>query len=137
MKMRSVNIELFSYINKKIIPQYDAFDSAHQKDHVESVIERSLSLSCHYDVNKDMVYTVAAYHDVGLSKGRTDHHINSGIYLMQDKNLSKWFDHSQMETMRDAIEEHRASSGIESRSDRKSTRLNSSHEIPTRIPSSA
>ena len=59
-------IELREYIQQNIIPQYVNFDKAHQIDHVEKVIEESLKLASYYDVNLPMVYTIAAYHDLGL-----------------------------------------------------------------------
>ena len=39
------------YIEENIIPRYDAFDAAHRRDHVIYVIEQSLELARHYDVN--------------------------------------------------------------------------------------
>ncbi len=39
---------------------------------------RALALARHYQVDRQMVYTIAAYHDVGLEKGREMHHIHSG-----------------------------------------------------------
>lgn len=66
---------LQSFIEKEIIPQYATFDKAHQEDHVRQVIEQSLSLAPHYEVNEDMVYVIAAYHDLGLSEDRKTHHL--------------------------------------------------------------
>ncbi len=107
---------LIRFIGREILPLYDSFDTAHQRDHAEEVILRSLALAEHYDVNKDMVYTIAAYHDTGLSEGRETHHLVSGRIIREDKNLRKWFDESQIETMAQAAEDHRASSGHEPRS---------------------
>lgn len=61
------NQELIHYIETEIIPRYEVFDKAHRTDHVRSVIERSLALATPYGADPDMVYTVAAYHDTGLS----------------------------------------------------------------------
>ena len=69
----SLPIELREYIQQNIIPQYVNFDKAHQIDHVEKVIEESLKLASYYDVNLPMVYTIAAYHDLGLCEGREFH----------------------------------------------------------------
>ena len=107
---------LYDYIEEYIIPQYEAFDKAHNLDHVAHVIERSLKLASHYDVNTDMVYTIAAYHDVGLCEGRERHHIVSGEILSNDVMLSQWFTPQEIATMREAVEDHRASNGHEPRS---------------------
>ena len=111
-----VNNNLIQYIEQDILPRYDHFDAAHQRNHVEAVISRSLALAEHYDVNKDMVYAIAAYHDTGLCEGRDTHHLVSGRIIREDKRLREWFTEDQIETMAQAVEDHRASSGHEPRS---------------------
>ena len=71
----TINNRLKEYIEQEILPLYFSFDKAHNIDHAEQVIEQSLALATHYDVDIDMVYTIAAYHDTGLSEGREFHHI--------------------------------------------------------------
>lgn len=105
----SIPVELYNYIVDEIIPQYAGFDKAHQVDHVERVIEESLKLATHYDVDLSMVYTIAAYHDVGLCEGREWHHIVSGRLLEADEALSRWFAKEQIMQMKEAVEDHRAS----------------------------
>ncbi len=105
-----VNQELKKYIEQNIIPLYDQFDSAHQRDHVQSVIQQSMALSEQMEVSVDMVYAIAAYHDIGLCQGREHHHEVSAQMLMEDDHLRKWFTDSQLQIMADAVEGHRASS---------------------------
>ena len=81
--------ELKNHIETEIIPRYESFDAAHGTDHVRTVIAQSLDLARHYDVDADMIYAVAAYHDTGLRR---------------------WFTAEQLAVMRDAVEDHRASS---------------------------
>lgn len=104
------NSELKEYIEREIIPRYDTFDAAHRRNHVETVIEQSLKLAEHYDVDVDMVYAIAAYHDTGLVAGRDAHHTHSREIVLNDVALRQWFDHKQIEIMGDAVEDHRASS---------------------------
>ena len=111
-----MNSELVAYIEKHILPRYDHHDAAHRRDHAEGVIRRSLALAEHYDVDPDMVYTIAAWHDVGLCEGRELHHVTSGRMLLEDKVLPRWFSPEQLNTMREAIEDHRASSDHSPRS---------------------
>ena len=111
----AIDSDLVYYIEQDILPRYDHFDAAHQRNHAEEVIERSLALAEHYDVDNDMVYAIAAYHDTGLCEGRDTHHLVSGRIIREDKRLREWFDENQIETMAQAAEDHRASSGHEPR----------------------
>ena len=111
-----VNPTIIAYIEQEILPHYEHFDAAHQRNHADEVIERSLALAEHYEVNDDMVYTIAAYHDTGLCEGRDTHHLVSGRIIREDKKLRDWFTDDQIETMAQAAEDHRASSGHEPRS---------------------
>ena len=108
--------QLIHYIEQEILPRYDHFDAAHQRDHADDVIKRSMALAEHYDVIINMVYAIAAYHDTGLCEGRDIHHIASGRIIREDKKLREWFSEEQIETMAQAAEDHRASSNHEPRS---------------------
>ena len=110
-----MNSELEQYIEREIIPRYEHFDAAHRTDHVRTVIAQSLELAAHYDADPNMVYTVAAYHDTGLVNGRERHHIDAGRILAADAELRRWFTEEQIAVMRDAVEDHRASSDHEPR----------------------
>ena len=97
------------YIHQSILPQYDNFDGGHKRDHAETVIAESLKLARAYNADETMAYVIAAYHDLGLKVDREKHHIHSGEILMADETLRHWFTHDQLLTMRDAVEDHRAS----------------------------
>lgn len=104
-----MNSALVDYITQEILPRYESYDAAHRRDHIEGVIARSLRLAEGYDLREDMVYTIAAYHDLGLLEGRENHHISSGRMLTEDGRLREWFGEEDIEVMREAIEDHRAS----------------------------
>ena len=97
------------YIETAILPRYKDFDPAHRTDHALQVIAESLKLAKHYDVDERMVYTIAAYHDIGLCEGRERHHLVSGRMLRADERLHEWFTDEEIETMAQAVEDHRAS----------------------------
>ena len=97
------------YIESAILPRYKDFDPAHRIDHALQVIAESLKLAKHYDVDERMVYTIAAYHDIGLCEGRERHHLVSGRMLRADERLHEWFTDEEIETMAQAVEDHRAS----------------------------
>lgn len=111
-----MNRALHTYIETEILPLYEAFDAAHRGDHARTVIARSAELAAHYEVDLDMVCAIAAYHDLGLADGRERHHIRSGELLAADPTLRRWFSEEQIAVMREAVEDHRASSDHEPRS---------------------
>ena len=90
--MNMLNQDLVRYIEDEVIPRYTSFDKAHREDHVRNVIEKSMNMSVHYDVDENMLYAAAAFHDTGLVDGREVHHLSSGRIVRNDPNLRKWFD---------------------------------------------
>lgn len=108
--------EMMEYIRDSIVPQYEAFDSAHGVDHVSNVIEAALEMSRHYDVNIDIVAMAAACHDLGLCEDRKTHHLVSGRIIRGNADLRRWFTEEQIEIIAQAAEDHRASSDHEPRS---------------------
>lgn len=108
--MTVITPSLKAYISLNILPLYDHFDKAHQREHVDMVISQSMEIAEKLaDVNLDMVFTIAAYHDAGLSEGREHHHEVSARIIREDEALRKWFTEDQIEVMADAAEDHRAS----------------------------
>ena len=112
---------LKAYIEKEILPRYTHFDKAHQLDHITTVIRQSEALADMLarkgiEVDRDMVYVIAAYHDLGMSGPRAVHHITGGKILATDARLKKWFSTEQLKVMREAVEDHRASASHSPRS---------------------
>ena len=105
-----LNPALLAYVEAEILPRYDAFDKGHRRDHALTVIRQALELASYYDLDPDMVYTAAAYHDTGLCEDRKTHHLVSGRIIRGDKRLREWFSEEQIETIAQAAEDHRASS---------------------------
>ena len=107
---RKIDTAIVQYIEQAILPQYDAFDGGHKRDHAQMVIDESIKLAQEYGADEKMAYVIAAYHDLGLLFDRETHHIHSGKILLANENLRKWFTEEQLLIMRDAVEDHRASS---------------------------
>lgn len=108
-----VNPELKAFIEAEIIPEYKNFGRSHNVEHVRRVISNSLELAKFLGdgkIDEDMAYAIAAYHDLGMSGPREIHHITSGKILMEDTRLRKWFSPEQIQVMKEAVEDHRASS---------------------------
>ena len=110
------SLDLVEFVETQILPQYAQFDKAHNMEHVIRVIRRSLDLARKIGADLDMAYTIAAYHDLGLTGPRAIHHITSGKILMQDARLKHWFSPEQLRMMKEAVEDHRASASRAPRS---------------------
>jgi len=110
------SLDLVEFIETKILPQYQQFDRAHNMEHVTRVIRNSLQLAQQTGADVDMVYAIAAYHDLGLSGPRAIHHLTSGKILISDARLRRWFSPEQLRLMKEAVEDHRASASRAPRS---------------------
>lgn len=116
MLASAVNLEIMEFVEKSILPRYAAFDKAHGLTHVRHVIGNSLQLAGGLGVDCNMVYVIAAYHDLGLSGPRAVHHLTGGRILAADQRLRRWFSTEQLRIMKEAVEDHRASSSHSPRS---------------------
>lgn len=104
------------FVETQILPRYNAFGESHGLRHVTRVIRNALKLAQVTGANIDMVYVVAAYHDLGMSGPRAIHHITSGKILQADARLKRWFTPEQIKLMKEAVEDHRASMSRQPRS---------------------
>ena len=113
---QQVSLEIMEFVERQILPRYNAFGESHGLRHVTRVIKNSLSLADVTGADIDMVYVIAAYHDLGMEGPRAIHHLTSGKILMADARLKKWFNADQLKVMKEAVEDHRASSSRQPRS---------------------
>lgn len=113
---QKLNLEIMSFVEKEILPRYNAFGKSHGLQHVQHVIKNSLELVPVTGADINMVYVIAAYHDLGMEGPRAIHHITGGKILQSDARLRKWFPPEQIKIMKEAVEDHRASSSRQPRS---------------------
>lgn len=112
----NINRDLKKYIEETIFPIYEKNDLGHNLSHINYVINRSLKFaSTLTNINFNMVYTIAAYHDIGHYIDFKNHEKISAEILLNDKNLKHFFDNDQIKIMAEAIEDHRASLEYEPR----------------------
>lgn len=109
-----INEDLKKYIEKNVFPKYEKYYS-HGMIHINNVINNMLMLADYYNLDKNMSYIVAAYHDIGLNIDRENHEYESGKILENDLELKKYFDNKQIAIMKEAIEDHRGSRKIRPR----------------------
>ena len=113
---RNVSLDLMEFVEKQILPRYNQFDKAHNLSHAQQVIRESVQLARAVGADVNMSYAIAAYHDLGLEGPRAIHHLTSGKILAADIRLRKWFSPTQLQVMREAVEDHRASASHAPRS---------------------
>ena len=103
-----MNEELAQYIDDYIFPKYEKYYS-HGMFHIDNVIANMMMFADYYDLDKNMAYVIASYHDIGLNIDRENHEKESAKILKNDNRLKKFFIESQIETMAEAVEDHRGS----------------------------
>ena len=114
--VEQISAKVRKYIETRILPQYEKL-SGHAGGHIEQVIDRSLEFAKQAPgVNLDMVYIIAAYHDLGRLIDNETHNIESAKMMRANKFLLENFTAEEVETMAEAVEDHRASLGHEPRS---------------------
>ena len=112
-----INQELKKYIEENILPTYEKNDKGHNLEHINYVTNRSLKFADNIkDINYDMVYTIASYHDIAHHIDAKNHEKLSSEILMNDKNLKKFFNVDEIKIMAEAVYDHRASLEKEPRS---------------------
>lgn len=111
----NLNQELRKYVENNILPLYDKNENGHKIDHINYVINRCFELCNNLNVDINMLYVVAAYHDIGYHIDYKNHEKVSAKVMYGDKELKKFFDEKQLMIMKEAIEDHRASLNKEPR----------------------
>ena len=66
----TINLELMSFVEQEILPRYNAFGRSHGLQHVQRVIRNAIDLARLTGADLDMVYAIAAYHDLGMEGPR-------------------------------------------------------------------
>ena len=117
MNKKFINNDLKKYIEENLFPEYQKNDLGHNIEHIKYVINRSFKFADTIpNINYDIVYTVASYHDIGHYINPKKHEIISGEIMFNDKNLKKFFSDEELILIKEAIEDHRASADHEPRS---------------------
>ncbi len=106
-----IDISLKKYIDTKVVPLYKNHDKGHDEKHALEVIDLSFKIGnlVKENVDSNILYASAAFHDVGLKYGRENHHIYSGKIVRKLKVLKNWFSDDEINTIAETCEDHRAS----------------------------
>lgn len=106
-----VDKNLISYVEETIFPQYDKNDQAHGIIHIKEVIRRAFSLNDTLKLGLDpnMIYAVAAYHDLGKYIDHATHEKIAADLFIKDEKMKQFFNEQERTTIKEAIEDHRSS----------------------------
>lgn len=109
--LAKVDPSLRTYIEAQILPQYSKNDRAHGVLHVREVIRRAFLLNDAFslDLNPNLIYAIAAYHDLGKHIDSNRHESISAELFREDAKVHDYFSPEQIKTIAEAIEDHRSS----------------------------
>ena len=117
--MENINEELKRYIEENILPKYDSNNvGGHGIEHIKTVIQRAFEIIKEFNlvVDKNMIYTIAAFHDIGYKENPDEHEEVSSRMFVEDTEIAKFFNKEQCNIIAEAIVDHRASLEYEARS---------------------
>lgn len=118
--MNGINLELRRYVEENILSQYDSNNvGGHGRDHIITVINRCFEIAEEFNLNLDrnMIYAIAAYHDIGYREDPDNHEEVSSRKFLEDAKMREFFDEQSIRLVSEAIVDHRASLEYEARSD--------------------
>lgn len=108
--MKEIPKDLINYIENLIDKHYLLNDKGHDRQHAEYVISRSLKFAKQLEnINLNMVYVIAAYHDVAHHIDAKRHEELSAQMLLEDKKLKEFFNEDEIKIMSEAVADHRSS----------------------------
>ncbi len=116
--METINNQLKEYIEQQILPIYEKNDSGHNIKHIEYVVKRSLEFARQFpNIDFDMVYAVATFHDIAHHIDKDNHEVLSAKLFYENEKMKEFFEDEERLIIKEAIEDHRASLEYEPRSD--------------------
>ena len=102
---------LKKYIEENIFPIYEKNESGHGINHINYVIERCIKISKQFnDLDINIIYTSACFHDICHHINKDKHEVLSAEFFYNDLNMKNFFTDEERLTIKEAIEDHRASS---------------------------
>ncbi|MDD3452713.1 MAG: hypothetical protein PHN42_00325 [Bacilli bacterium] len=104
-----INNELQKYVVDNIITEYSLNDEGHNIDHINYVLNRAIEIGKNYELSWDIIYICVMFHDIACHINREKHEILSALVAYEDKYLNSFFTKQEMNIIKEAIEDHRAS----------------------------
>ncbi len=116
--MEYIQKDLYTYLNNEILPKYNQNIGGHDVEHIKYVVNRCFDLISEFnlDVNYNMIYTIAIFHDIGYNKDPDNHEQVSANMFNKDEYVKNFFTDDENTIIYEAIVDHRASLEYEARS---------------------
>lgn len=116
--LKDVDLKLRDYVEKKVFPLWELNDKGHGPIHRTEVIRRIFALNETFqlNLNPNMLFVIASYHDVGKYIDHKKHHLIAAAKFMEDEQIKKFFTDNQRIIIKEAIEDHRSSKEDDPRS---------------------
>ncbi len=115
--MQRVSKELKNYISQHILSQYSLNDRGHDATHIDYVLERCFLFEKQFkSIDPNILYTIACFHDIGHHINKAEHEVLSAEIFLKDEKMKAFFTDEERVLIKEAIEDHRASSAKEPRS---------------------
>lgn len=116
--LKDVDLKLRDYVEKKVFPLWELNDKGHGPIHRTEVIRRIFALNETFqlNLNPNMLFVIASYHDVGKYIDHKKHHLIAVEKFMEDEKIKQFFTDNQRIIIKEAIEDHRSSKEDDPRS---------------------
>ncbi|MBR4891288.1 MAG: HD domain-containing protein [Clostridia bacterium] len=113
-----MNKKLLEYIENNVFPEYLKNEQGHGIEHINYVIDRCMRFAEQFDnIDLDMLYTIAAFHDIGHHIDKKNHEKLSAEIFYNNTDMTEFFTDEARIIIKEGIEDHRASSDSIPRSD--------------------
>ncbi len=113
-----INKDLIEYIEKNIFLEYSNNEKGHGILHIQYVIDRCMKFAKQFEnINLDILYTIAAFHDIGHHIDKKNHEKLSAEIFYNNIDMTEFFTQEERLIIKEGIEDHRASSDSTPRSD--------------------
>ncbi len=114
----TLNKDLKNYIENQILPQYKKNDSGHSLEHIDYVLKRCFKFAEQFgNIDLNILYTIATFHDIAHHIDKKNHEKLSAELFYNNEKMKEFFAESERILIKEAIEDHRASSDSSPRSD--------------------
>ena len=116
--LKDVDLKLRDYVEKKVFPLWELNDKGHGPIHRTEAIRRIFALNETFqlNLNPNMLFVIASYHDVGKYIDHKKHHLIAAEKFMEDEQIKQFFTDNQRIIIKEAIEDHRFSKEDDPRS---------------------
>lgn len=113
-----MNNKLIDYIENNVFPEYSKNEQGHGIEHIRYVIDRCMRFAEQFDdIDFNILYTIAAFHDIGHHIDKKNHEKLSAEMFYQNEDMKQFFTEEERIIIKEGIEDHRASCDSVPRSD--------------------